>query len=184
MRGSLESDPEAEDADEVDESGTDDDPVAAEAVEELEEELEEEKAPVKPAAPPRVRRLDIVSRRNWFFLLSLVIIIPGILSMSTRHFLLGIDFAGGTEFTVRFPSNPPIAQVESAVSAENIGGSVISTGGNGYIIRTLPLSTTQLTTVQTDLRSRLGTMEVQQVQVVGGTIGAEPIEFALLAVTL
>ena len=124
MRGSVESDTEAEDADVVDEGDTAADPVAAEAVEELEEELEEEKAPVKPAAPPRVRRLDIVSRRNLFFLLSLLIIIPGILSMSTRHFLLGIDFAGGTEFTVRFPSNPPIAQVEDGLEHDVRSGPV------------------------------------------------------------
>src|SRR2546430_12766230 len=98
----METDSEAEDADEVDESDTDDDPVAAEAVEELEEELEEEKAPVKPAAPPRVRRLDIVSPRNLFFPPSLVIIIPRIPSISSQHFLPGLEFPCGTEVTVRF----------------------------------------------------------------------------------
>jgi preprotein translocase subunit SecF len=173
--------------DEVD----DDDP----AVEEVERELEEEQAEPAAAAPaavetvvarPRVRRLNFVGRRNWFFLISLLIIIPGILSMSTKHFLLGIDFAGGTEFTVRFPSHPSQAAVESAVNAENIGGSVISIGNDGYIIRTLPLSPSQVTTVQNDLKAKAGggSMLLLQVQVVGGTIAKETVEFALLAVTL
>src|SRR5713226_8255418 len=115
-----------------------------------EEELEHAEPPttqlqavVPPAietvlAPPRTRKIDFVSRRNWYFAFSLLIIIPGIYFMATRGFLLGIDFAGGTEFTVTFASQPSQAQVEAAVAAENTGGSVISTGNGGYIIRTLP----------------------------------------------
>src|SRR5205814_1180082 len=89
--------------------------------------------------PAQVKGFAIVGRRNWFFLISLLIIIPGIISMSTRHFLLGIDFAGGTEFTVSFASHPNVTKVEDAVSGMNIDGSVISTGSGGYIIRTPPL---------------------------------------------
>ncbi len=54
----------------------------------------------------RPRRIDFVGRRNWFFALSLLIILPGIFFMVTRGFLLGIDFAGGTEFFLKFQNNP------------------------------------------------------------------------------
>jgi len=77
---------------------------------------------------PRVRRLDIVGRRNWFFLLSLIIIIPGIISMVTRGFLLGIDFAGGTEFIVKFQNPPSLQSVESTVARDNINGLVQQAG--------------------------------------------------------
>src|ERR1700674_653983 len=87
----------------------------------------------------RVRKLDFVSRRNLFFLVSLIIIIPGIFSMATRGFLLGIDFAGGTEFTPTFPNQPRPLSVENAVTAENIHGTVITAGGD-YIARGVPLS--------------------------------------------
>jgi len=153
--------------------------------EEPEEEPEEEEAkaeepePKVEKAPPRVRRLDIVGRRNWFFLISLLIIIPGIISMSTRHFLLGIDFAGGTEFTVSFASHPNVTKVEDAVSGMNIDGSVISTGSGGYIIRTPPLSPAAQKTVEDGLEKALGPMQLQQVLEVGGTIATETIEFAL-----
>ena len=176
---------EEKDASSTDEAEADEDEdlVAEEAVEELEEE-QEQPAPVKAPEPPRVRRLDIVGRRNWFFLLSLLIIIPGIVSMSTRHFLLGIDFAGGTEFTVSFSSNPTVTQVENAVSGMNIDGTVIATGSGGYIIRTPPLSPAAQKNVEDGLQRSLGTMELQQVLEVGGTIARETIEFALLAVVL
>jgi preprotein translocase subunit SecF len=134
---------------------------------------------------PRVRRLNIIGRRNLFFAFSLLIIIPGIISMATQHFRLGIDFAGGTEFTINFSEHPSVAQVESAVAAENINGSVIQTStAGGYIIRTPPLSPQQQKIVEDDLQARLGKADIQQVLEVGGTIAGETITFALLAVVL
>ena len=163
--------------------------VAEQGVEEYEKELDEEKEPatVKEPEPPRVRRLDIVGRRNLFFLLSLLIIIPGIISMWRNGFLLGIDFAGGTEFTVSFVNKPSVAQVEAAVAAEGLNGSVLqaTTGVPGtYILRYPPLTAASQTSVQKDLQSRLGQMNVQQILAVGGTIAGETIFYSLLAVVL
>jgi preprotein translocase SecF subunit len=143
-----------------------------------------------PRPAPRVRRLNIIGRRNLFFAISLVIIIPGILSMATKGFLLGIDFAGGTEFTITFANQPSVASVENAVAADPLtaGGTVIQTGGGGgYIIRSLPLTPQQQQLVEDHLTSRLGPMvggAPQQVIEVGGTIARETIEFALLALVL
>lgn len=141
-------------------------------------------AAAEPAPEPRVRRLNIIGRRNWFFALSLLLIIPGIVSMATNGFLLGIDFAGGTEFTVNFANHPTLAQVESAVAAQAINGSVIQTAGGGFIVRYPPLNPTQQTAIQSDLQSRLGPMTVQQILAVGGTIAGETITLALLAVVI
>ena len=46
--------------------------------------------------------MDIVGRRNWYFLLSLAIILPGIISMAFFGFRLGIDFAGGDQYNLAF----------------------------------------------------------------------------------
>jgi len=133
-----------------------------------------------------VRRLNIIGHRNIFFAISLIIIIPGILSMATKGFLLGIDFAGGTEFTVTFSNQPSVATVESAVSADPLtaGGTVIQTGSGGYIIRSLPLTPQQQSLVEDNLNKRVGPMVIQQVIEVGGTIASETIEFAVLALVL
>jgi preprotein translocase subunit SecF len=135
-------------------------------------------------AEPRVRKLNIIGRRNLFFALSLLIIIPGILSMWRNGFLLGIDFAGGTEFTVSFANHPSVAQVESVVAAENINGSVIQTSSGGYIIRYPPLNAASQNNVQNDLQSKLGPMSVQQILEVGATIAGETIQLSLLAVVI
>ena len=160
------------------------------------EEAAEEEIPVEPVKEkirpePRVRKFDFVTRRNWFFLVSLIIIIPGIYFMATRGFLLGIDFAGGTEFTLSFANKPSALQVENAVTAENIHGTVISAAGNTcpktalcYIVRAIPLSPADQSAVVAHLRTKLGPITVQSVLEVGGTIAGETIEFALLAVVL
>jgi len=137
-----------------------------------------------PPAPPRVRKIDFVSHRNWYFFFSLLIIIPGIYFMVTKGFALGIDFAGGTEFTVQFPSSVTQAQVEIAVASENIDGTVISTGNGGYIIRSVPLSPARQTAVEDDLRQKVGNFTLVQVLEVGGTIAGETIRLALFSVIL
>jgi preprotein translocase subunit SecF len=148
------------------------------------EEEPVEPAKVEPRPEPRVRRVDFVSRRNLFFLISLIIIVPGIVSMATRGFLLGIDFAGGTEFTLTFTSKPPALLVENAVAKEDIHGTVISAGGDDYIIRSIPLSPARQAEVVDHLRANVGPVIVKSVLEVGGTIAGETIEFALLAVVL
>jgi preprotein translocase subunit SecF len=148
--------------------------------------------PVKAEPPPReprVRKLDIVSRRNLFFLISLIIIIPGIISMARPGggFLLGIDFAGGTEFSLHFDSNPNQVQVENAVAKENIHGTVIPAAGAGnYIIRAVPLSPAAQAQVVSDLVAALGPVDTKTESVieVGGTIAGETITRALLAVVV
>ena len=138
----------------------------------------------QPVAPPKVRKFNIIGRRNLFFAISLVVIIPGIISMWHNHFLLGIDFAGGTEITATFNNNPSIAQVTTAVNAEGLNGSVIQTNGGAYILRFPPLNANQTNKVQSDLQSRLGPMNVQQILSVGGTIAGETIQLSVLAVVI
>jgi preprotein translocase subunit SecF len=163
------------------------------ADDDVEETAEEEAVAAKPvkAEPPprepRVRKLDIVSRRNLFFLLTLIIIIPGIVSMTRPGggFLLGIDFAGGTEFSLQFTNKPSLADVERAVTAENIHGTVIPAGGVGsYIIRAVPLAPAQQQSVVDHLTGKLGPIntKTESVIVVGGTIAGETITRALGAV--
>jgi preprotein translocase subunit SecF len=140
-------------------------------------------AAVAPVAP-RVRKFNLIGRRNIFFAVSLVVIIPGIISMWHNHFLLGIDFQGGTEITANFQNKPSIAQVTTAVNAEGLDGSVIQTTGGSYILRFPPLNAAQTSKVQSDMQKSLGTMTVQQILSVGGTIAGETIELSVLAVVI
>ncbi len=53
--------------------------------------------------------LNILGKRYWFFALSLVIILSGILLLAVRGVPISIDFKGGTLLEVEFASeNLPI----------------------------------------------------------------------------
>jgi preprotein translocase subunit SecF len=139
---------------------------------------------VKARAAAPVRRLDIISHRNIFFLISLIIIVPGIISMVTRGFLLGIDFQGGSEFFVSFPENKPSLQaVEAAVASEGVNGQVQQTANGTFIIRTSVLDPNQAKRFTDDIGRSVGsTARVDQQTQVGGTIASETVTTALLAI--
>ena len=47
--------------------------------------------------------LDLVGKRYWYFVLSLVVILPGLISLFIPPaLLLGIEFTSGTTMTLQF----------------------------------------------------------------------------------
>jgi preprotein translocase subunit SecF len=139
-------------------------------------------APATVAQPTRPRSLDIVGARNWFFLLSLLIIIPGIISMATQGFLLGIDFQGGTQFQLKFGHNPTLAEVQTAVSAQGVNGVVQQTSSGAFLIRTGSIDPQHQAQFENALAAKLGLVEQVSVAYVGPTIAAEIIQRAILAI--
>ncbi len=139
-----------------------------------------------PPKQPRFHKLDFVGPRNWYFAFSLLIIIPGLFFMATRGFLLGIDFAGGTEFTIYFTHPTTTAQVERAVAQEPYTAAVQTTSDGGYIVRTPPLQPVTQKQFVDDLSARVAPVDQTKlaVNLVTGTIAGETIEFALLAIVL
>ena len=136
--------------------------------------------------PGRERTLDVIGARNWYFLFSLIIIIPGIISMATQGFLLGIDFQGGTEFFLKFRNGPGLAQVQQAVSSQGLSGVVqqAGSGGGSYLIRTAPISPIQQRQLEARLTDQLGPIDdsFTQINEVGPTIANEIVRGALIAV--
>ncbi|MBQ7723912.1 MAG: protein translocase subunit SecF, partial [Selenomonadaceae bacterium] len=53
---------------------------------------------------------DIAGRGKMWFIISLLVIIPGLISMATRGFNFGIDFTGGTIMDLKFAQPVGIAQ--------------------------------------------------------------------------
>ena len=98
--------------------------------------------------------MDIVGRRNWYFLLSLAIILPGIISMAVFGFRLGIDFAGGDQYNLAFTQPVQASVVQKEMDAFNVEATVQQAGSNGVLITTKPLSSAQETTIRADLAQK------------------------------
>ena len=112
--------------------------------------------------------MDFVGKRRWFFILSAIIILPGIFSLIIPPSLnLGIDFTGGATLTVKFAEPVDVEVVRAALTdLGHPGASVQGSRGIDYFIRT-----TELETRGTDERQAL-------LDALGGLAEIERHEFA------
>ncbi len=62
--------------------------------------------------------IDIVGKRGWFFLASLIIIIPGIIAIAAGGIKPNIDFTGGTSWDIKVQANTTTERVKQ-IMAEN-----------------------------------------------------------------
>ena len=95
--------------------------------------------------------MNIVGRRNWYFLLSLAIILPGILSMLFLGFRLGIDFQGGDQYNLTFKQPVQASTVQKEMDKFNVEATTQQAGPTSVIVTTKPLGVKEETTVRADL---------------------------------
>ncbi len=115
-----------------------------------------------------------MSYKLFYFIFSLLIILPGIYFLVTSGLKLGIDFTGGALLEYRFEKSPNVQDLSREVENQGISVRQISpTGNSAYIIRTKPIEQTQLNDLKKHLIDRFGQLEERRVENVGPTIGAE-----------
>ena len=145
--------------------------------------------------PPR-GRFDIVKNRNWYFLGSLAVIIPGILAILFWGFNLGIDFKGGNVIDVGLSKAATQAQVAAVMDRDfaSLRPQVQAEGTTGnqashFAISTLPSDSAQLVQIQNTLSSNFGiainSSTHQQdisIQQVGPTIAASLVTGAIIMI--
>ena len=82
--------------------------------------------------------LNLVSKRNWFYLFSFVVVIPGVISlMISPRLRPGIEFTSGTTFSFRYKDQTSTDQVQKLLSS--LGHSearVQSTGPSQFLVQT------------------------------------------------
>jgi len=103
--------------------------------------------------------VNIVGRRNWYFGFSLLIILPGIVSMALLGFRLGIDFQGGTQLNLEFVSPVQATAVQKFIDTYSVQGTVQQTDSAGVLITTKPLGTDLEQKIKSDLSDRFGAID-------------------------
>ena len=137
-------------------------------------------------------KFDIAGHRKIWFLISLVLIIPGFICMGMRGFNFGIDFTGGTIIDMRFEQPVTLAEIRSSLAKYDLDGSTIQlsgaeTGGESsenVMIRTVDLEETERKEVMASLTQDVGPYTVLREEKVGATIGGELITNAVLALVI
>ena len=128
--------------------------------------------------------MDIVGRRNWYFLLSLAVILPGIVSMALFGFRLGIDFAGGNQLSMKFQENVQATAVQHEIDKFGVEGTVQQAGADSVLITTRPLSTTEETQIRSDLGDKFGGIKEVSSAFVGPLIARELVLGAGLLIAI
>ena len=131
---------------------------------------------------------SIVQRRYWYFGLSLLIIVPGLIALWLWGLPLSIDFKSGTLLEVQFPQlqGPlDIAAIRPLYTRRGYPDSTIQTSGTDtLVIRSQPLTEADQRAILADLTSLYGAAQVITAETVGPSVGAEVAQRAAAAVGL
>ena len=134
---------------------------------------------------------DIVGKRYWFFALSLLVIIPGLISIGVHWAQTGaplplsIDFTGGSimELQLKEPQSIQPGDVKVILAQNGFDDSVVQTSGTDTVlIRTKEMDTAAKAKIQDALRARFGAFIELRFESVGPAVGAEVARAAIWAV--
>lgn len=129
--------------------------------------------------------MQFIERRKWFYIFSLAIIIPGIISMFVQGFNLGIDFKGGSVLRYKMDAAIETPAVTKTIQDLQIVNEIsIQKSGDEFYIRTNELTQEQTQQITDALKANYGNIVLQSAESVGATIGSELIRNAFLAVLI
>ncbi|MBI2021846.1 protein translocase subunit SecF [Candidatus Daviesbacteria bacterium] len=121
--------------------------------------------------------LRLMRYKLLFFVLSTLVILPGLFFLLTSGLKLGIDFTGGALLEYQF---------KKEVSKDELAkyGSITPSLDSTYIIRTKPIEHDQLNNLKKELSLKFGDFEVKREENVGPVIGEELKKKAVIGLLL
>lgn len=123
--------------------------------------------------------------KTWYFVFSLLIILPGLYFLLTGGLRLGIDFTGGALLEYKFEQSINVVDLKQQISSQGIEvGQITPSSSNTYIIRTKPLEQDKINKLKSSLNEKFGAVEERRVEFVGPVIGSELRRKSLIGVTL
>ncbi|HLL51132.1 MAG TPA: protein translocase subunit SecF [Thermomicrobiales bacterium] len=132
----------------------------------------------------------LASKRKLWFIISLVVIIPGLISLLFFGLKLGIDFTGGTLWEVRFSQTASALDIETALRDAGLDSVVVQRSGPAsdetFLIRMpeVPEGSAQKTELSQALESNVGPYTELEYSTVGGALSTEIRNRAILAVAI
>lgn len=132
--------------------------------------------------------IDILGKRYLYFMISLLVILPGIFILVTGGLPLSIDFTGGSLLEVQFPAGKALDTTELVTLYEKAGiddAQVTATESGSLLIRSSFLSNEVRDSVLTAMKEIAGSeVSVIRFDSVGPSIGKQVASRAALAVAV
>lgn len=120
----------------------------------------------------------------FYFIFSLVLILPGLYFLITAGLKLGIDFTGGVLLEYRFTRDLDREELRKNISDLGVEAQITSSGENTFIFRTKPLEEKKIEEIKQTLTNKFGEVEEKRVESVGPIIGQELKQKSFLSLTV
>ncbi len=129
--------------------------------------------------------INLMKFKIFYFVFSLLIIIPGLYYLLTSGLKLGIDFTGGALLEYRFEKEISMEDVKEQIYSQGIDvGQIIKSSDNTYIIRTKPLEQEKIIKLKSYLSEKFGNLEERRQEFVGPVVGLELRQKTAIALIL
>ena len=125
---------------------------------------------------------DFIKNRKIAYIIPVIIILVGLISIIFQGFNLGIDFAGGTLLQIKFDKSVSTTEVRNVLSEFNLSQSTIQNlSENEFVIRIGKVDSEQRTEILSAFKENLTDLEVLRVETVGPVIGENLKKLAFYA---
>ena len=139
---------------------------------------------------PRWQRIDVVTRRRLYFIISLVAVALSVLAIVFQGLNLGIDFKGGVQITFTTPHPTSLTVVRKQTAAVGEGDAVVQGRGTqtgsdsfkSFQIRMKKLSTGKQDALTSDLTRTVGAQSLG-VKNVSASFSRQILDGAILAIS-
>ncbi len=130
--------------------------------------------------------IDLVGKRNWFFLISAIVIIPGIISLAVFGLKPGVDFSSGTAMTLHFDKAVELGQLRQELTNLGYDQAIVQPAGEGdFFIRLPEISSEQTTKLKDSLQTGLDTtLTVSSLYSVSPIVAAGTVRNTFIAVVV
>ncbi len=124
--------------------------------------------------------MNILARKNLYFLISILIIIPGLISLALFGLRLSIDFTGGSRFSLLFPkivSETSVQKIKDVFFEQKIQVASIQKSQKNVFIRAVPIDQKKHQDTLNKLHAKVdasdGKFKEETFETIGPTIGGE-----------
>ena len=130
--------------------------------------------------------IDLIGKRNWFFLISAIVIIPGIISLAVFGLNPGVDFSSGTAITLTFDKEIELSQLRQELADLGYDRAVVQPAGEGdFFIRLPEISAEENTKLKESLEAGLdATITISSLYSVSPVVAAGTVRNTIIAIVV
>lgn len=128
---------------------------------------------------------NLIGKRFWFFIISAVIILIGVIFLGSSQLKFGIEFSSGSLLTLEF--DQPVSQTDLREELGNLGyGDTIvqETAAGDFLLRTQTLNSEMKTSLEEALTVRFGPLQEKEFNNISPMVATETAHNAAIAVAV